>query len=85
MGGPGVGTTCLPTSQALKHGVADITVTPPNTSSIHPSRLIVGVAPDGTHEVFIHTRGSIATAPVVNEVFVWRDSIAAPPDFFALR
>lgn len=82
----GVGTTCAPSSEALVHGIASITITPFRpTPGVRPSRLIVGVAPDGTHEVLVHTRGEVDTGPVVNEVFVLRDSVDAPPDFLALR
>jgi hypothetical protein len=84
--GMGVGTTCAPTSEAVEHGIASITVTPPGPAShIPPSRLIVGVAPDGAREVLVHTHGAIATVPVVDEVFVLRDSVAAPPDFLTVR
>lgn len=82
----GVGTTCAPTAEAVQHGIASITITPLRPApGIRPSRLIVGVAPDGAREVLVHTHGAVATVPVVDEVFVLRDSVAAPPDFFALR
>lgn len=82
----GVGTTCAPSSEALQHGIASITITPFRpTRGVRPSRLIVGAAPDGTREVLVHTHGAVETAPVVNEVFVSRDSVDAPPDFLALR
>jgi hypothetical protein len=86
LGSPGVGTTCAQTSQAIEHGIANITIKrAPFGSSVGQSRLIVGMAPGGTRKVLVHTRGSVATVPVAGEVFVLRDSIAAPPDILTLR
>ncbi len=86
LGSPGVGTTCARTSQAVGHGIANIAVRrAPFGSSTGQARLIVGVAPDGAREVLVHTRGSVATAPVAGTAFVLRDSIAAPPDVLTLR
>jgi hypothetical protein len=86
MGNPGIGTTCAQTSQALRHGVAAITVARAVPGShVPPGRLIVGVAPDGARQVVVHTQGSVETVPVIDEVFVLRDSMVAPPDFFAPR
>jgi hypothetical protein len=83
MHGPGVGTTCAATSQAIAHGIADISITLPGAA--HRTRVIVGVAPDGTREALVHTRGAIAAAPVHDEVFVLRDLTLAPPDVISLR
>lgn len=86
LGSPGVGTTCARTSQAIGHGIANIAVRrAPFGSSTGQARLIVGVAPDGARKVLVHTRGSVATAPVSGTVFVLRDSTAAPPDVLTLR
>jgi hypothetical protein len=83
---PGVGTTCTPTAQAIEHGVVYVSITPPNPAAhVAPSRLVVGVAPDGVREVLVHTRGLVAKVPVVDAVFMRRDAVAAPPDFVALR
>jgi hypothetical protein len=86
MGSPGVDTNCAKTSEALKHSIAEITIARAVPGSgIPPGRLIVGAAPDGVREVLVHTHGSVATVPVVEGVFVSRDSIVAPPDFLTLR
>jgi hypothetical protein len=86
MGSPGAGTTCAQTSQALEHGIADITIARGSPGSRIPhGRLIVGVAPDGVREVLVHTHGSVATVPVVDDVFALRDSATSPPDFSTLR
>jgi hypothetical protein len=83
MGGAGVGTTCAPTSQAIAHGIADISITLPGAA--HRARLIVGVAPNGVREVLVHTRGATATAPTHDGVFVLRDATLAPPDTISLH
>ncbi len=89
MGSPGAGTTCASTADAVAHGIADITVkgAAPGAASAHVARarLIVGVAPDGAREVLVHTRGRVATVPVVGEIFVLRDAVAAAPDFLRVR
>jgi hypothetical protein len=85
-GGPGISTTCEQTASALKHGIADITITLANPATHTPElRLIVGVAPDGTRQAIVHTRGMVETAPVLHGVFALSDSIVAPPDFFEMR
>jgi hypothetical protein len=85
-GGPGIGTTCARTASALEHGIADITITPADPATHTPElRLILGVAPDGTREAIVHTRGTAEKARVVRGVFALSDSIVAPPDFFEMR
>jgi hypothetical protein len=83
MGGPGVGTTCASTAQAVVHGIAACSITPPGVP--HRVRLIVGVAPDGTRAALVHMRGVITGVSVHGGVFVLRDSTLAPPDFISLR
>jgi hypothetical protein len=83
MHGPGVGTTCATTAQVIAHGIADISITLPGAA--HRFRLIVGVAPDGAREALVHTRGTIAVAPVHDEVFLLHDLTLAPPDLISLR
>jgi hypothetical protein len=83
MDGPGVNATCTNTAQAIMHGIATTSITPPGTS--HSVRLIVGVAPDGTREALVHTRGAIAGVRVRHTAFALRDSIAAPPNFISFR
>lgn len=84
----GVGTNCATTADALSHGVASITVSPPGTATRAPTagaRLIVGVVPDGIRKAHVDTRDTSATLPVVDGVFVLRDGVAAPPDVITLR
>ena len=86
LGTPGVSTTCAPTAHAVGHGIASIAISPPKPASSGPgSRLIVGVAPDRTREIRVHTHGSVETTPVLEGIFVVRDSLAAPPDLLTLR
>jgi hypothetical protein len=86
LGNPAVGTTCARTAHALAHGIASITVAMPNDAAhVVQSRLIVGVAPDGAHEVQVHTHGVVATAPVVGTTFVLRDALIGPPDRLTWR
>lgn len=86
MGSNTIGTACARASQARQHGVAAITVARAVPGShVKAGRLIVGLAPDGAHQVVVHTRGFTETVPVRNEVFVLHDSTAAPPDFFTPR
>jgi hypothetical protein len=75
-------TTCTPTAQALRHGVAMTTLT--STANV-PSRLIVGVAPDGASRARIHTKHSVSTVAIEQTIFVARDSLAAPPDRIDMR
>jgi hypothetical protein len=83
---PGVGTTCARTAQAIEHGIAAVTIAPARPAArVAPSRLIVGVTPDGTRTVLVHTHEAVAKVPVVDTVFVRHDSIAAPPDLLTLR
>lgn len=82
----GVGTICAKTRQVLHDGFASVAITPADrTPEGRPSRLIVGVAPDGTRKVLIHTRGSVATAPVADGLFVHRDAVGITSDFLTLR
>jgi len=83
---PGVGTVCARTEQAIQQGVATVSFAPaePGAAGV-PKRLLVGVAPDDAREALVHTHGSVATVPVVDDVFVLRDSAQAPSDFIALR
>ena len=83
MGGLSVSATCVKTAEATVHGIAATSLTPPKAP--HPARLIVGVAPDGTREALVHTRGVVTTVPVRSETFVLRDATLAPADFISLR
>jgi hypothetical protein len=85
-GTPGATTICGSTRQAIEEGIATVTLTPAErVPAGAPTRLVVGVAPDGTREALVHTHGSVAAVPVVRGVFVLRDSARATSDFVELR
>jgi len=82
----GAETVCGSTRQAIKEGIATISFPPVERAAPNRlARLLVGVAPDGAHEALVHTRGSVAVVPVVQSVFVLRDSVRAPSDRIELR
>lgn len=84
-GTPGAGTVCGSIRDAIAEGVATVSLKPAERSpSGVPSRLIVGVAPDGTRAVRVHTRWSVATVPVTGGVFVLRDAMTVPSDSLQL-
>lgn len=86
MGSHTLGTVCARASQARRRGIAATAITRAVPGShVKAGRLIVGLAPDGAKQVVVHTRGSTETVPVRDEIFVLRDSTAAPPDFFMPR
>ena len=85
-GTPGAATVCGSTHQAIAEGIVTISFAPAERASAGaPTRLVVGVVPDGTREARVHTHGSIAAVPVVRGVFVLRDAVRAPSDFVELR
>ncbi|HKG38991.1 MAG TPA: hypothetical protein VKB25_08380 [Conexibacter sp.] len=85
-GTPGAGTVCGSTRQAIREGIATISFTPAERAPAGaPTRLVVGVAPEGTRDVLVHTHGSVTATPVVRGVFVLRDSVRVPSDFVELR
>jgi hypothetical protein len=72
---------CAETKEVIAHGIFLAFL------SSHPKRLvygghrfIVGVIPDGFHEVTVDTLGSKVKVPVVRGVFVRRDDARASPD-----
>ena len=85
-GTPGAGTVCGGTRQTIEEGIATISFTPAERAPAGtPTRLLVGVAPDGTREALVHTHDSVTPVSVVRGVFVLRDSARAPSDFVELR
>jgi len=83
---PGIAIICARTQQALKQGFGSISLKSAERAPAGmPTRLLVGIAPDDARTALVHTKGSVATAPVVNGVFVLRDSVRAPSDFIELR
>ncbi len=85
-GTPGIATVCGRTQQAIEQGFGTISFTPKGRAHDGmPTRLLVGIAPDDARTALVHTKGTVAAVPVVNDVFVLRDSIRAPSDFTELR
>lgn len=83
---PGVATVCARTEQVIKQGFGTISFTPIGQAPAGmPMRLLVGIAPDDARTALVHTKGTVAAVPVVNGVFVLRDSVRAPSDFTELR
>jgi hypothetical protein len=83
MGSIGVGATCAKTAEVMVHGIAAVSITPPEAP--HRTRLIAGVAPDGTRQVLVNTDGVTTAVPVRAGAFALRDSTLAPPEFISLR
>jgi hypothetical protein len=79
-GSAAVTETCTSTRRAIAHGVfftslAETSAAPATT------RLVVGLVPDRTHRVRIHTTGAAAmTATVASNTFALRDRVADPAD-----
>jgi len=83
---PGIVTICARTQQVIKQGFGTISFAPAEqTAAGMPTRLLVGIAPDDARTALVHTKGSVAAVPVVNGVFVLRDSLRGPSDFTELR
>jgi len=76
---------CTTTNAALRRGVAIVTLGQPRGFSGRAARLTVGMAPDGTHTVVVHTAGSTTSAPVADGVFVVHDLATDPPDKLTFR
>jgi hypothetical protein len=47
-------------------------------------RTIVGIAPDTTNEIRVHTEDATAVVPASEGVFTLQDTVMKPPDNFAL-
>lgn len=77
---PAIGTVCATVDQALHHGVANTSLDP-NSGR----RIIVGVAPDGTHAVLVRSGISATSVRVRHGSFVLRDRVSSPPDRLTLR
>jgi hypothetical protein len=81
--GLSAGISCTPTDYALSHGLETILLSP--SGSARSSRLIVGMAPEGTRAVIAKAGESRIRIPVgKNGVFVRRDGRIDPPDNFTL-
>ena len=78
--------SCATTDDALAHGVAAVLIRAAPTSGNTPdNRLIVGVAPDRARNALVQTAGWVTTVPVLDNVFMLRDSATDPPDSMTLR
>lgn len=83
---PGPVMICASTQGVIKHATGTITFTPARYAPAGmPTRLLVGIAPDDAHTALVHTKRSVATVPVINGVFVLRDSQRGPSDSLELR
>ncbi|MBS1870376.1 MAG: hypothetical protein JSS99_12010 [Actinobacteria bacterium] len=85
-GTPGIVTVCASTREVLQHGLGTISF--PSAGPTHagpPTRLLVGIAPDGARAALVHTDGSVAAVPVVGGVFVLRDSRQGASESIELR
>ena len=68
-----VGTICSTLHRALRHGLYACFLSSPATNAVTLSRVIIGVAPDGTREVVVYTDGTPVRIPVVHGIFKRRD------------
>jgi hypothetical protein len=75
-----VGTVCASVNQALRHGIANTSLDP-----VSGRRIIVGVAPKGTHTVLLQSGASTTSVSVRRGRFVLRDTVSSPPDRLTLR
>jgi len=75
---------CAPTETALAHGVVAASLQEASVAA-PARRLIVGVVPDGTTEVVVHTEEMTSRVETAHHIFVKRDSVEKPPDVVSLR
>lgn len=81
--GDSAGINCTPTEHALGYALAVVVFrkTPgPERRGPPDRRLVIGISPDPTRRIRIHTLDSVATVPVVDGVFTLRDRVIGPPD-----
>jgi hypothetical protein len=80
-----VGMACATNDQAAVRGVATILLTArPGDPSVPRSRIVIGIAPDGTRAMHVKTGASRTTVAVTEQgVFVLRDALTRPPDLIA--
>jgi len=77
--------TCATTKAALQHGVAIVRLGQAKVVDEPAARLTVGMAPDGSRTVVIHTGAMMTTGAVANGVFAVRDMATDPPDELTFR
>lgn len=75
-----IGTVCGIVNQALRRGIANTSVNP-----VSRRRVIVGVAPQGTHAVLLQSGAETISVRVRHGRFVLRDAVLSPPDQLTLR
>jgi hypothetical protein len=77
---PAIGTVCASVTQALRHGVANTSLDP-----VSGRRVIVGVAPKGTHTVLLQSGRVTRPVRTRRGYFLLRDDLSAPLDQITLR
>jgi hypothetical protein len=90
----GVGQACTPTREALKSGlfITTMSADPRSEGEAFPwmpnkptQRVVMGVVPDGTRAVRVHTpRSAAAWSRVSQNVFTLRDRALDPPETITL-
>lgn len=78
-----VATVCDTVVNVQRHGLA-ISFLSANTVSEMPTRIIVGMAPDGTRHVTEYSRDSTVQLEVSNGIFELQDFGRDPPEEFRL-
>ncbi len=82
----GIAAICARTQTVIRHGTGTITFVPAGQAPARtPTRLLIGVAPDDARTALVRTGRSVASVPVVDGVFVLRDSMRRPSDSIELR
>jgi len=81
----GIGQTCAPLRNVLKEGVFITTLSASSKRRRPAQRVVIGVVPDGTRAVRVHTPGSApALSTVQQNVFALRDGARDPAEGLAL-
>lgn len=75
-----IGTVCATVNQALRRGIANTSLDP-----VSRRRVIVGVAPQGTHAILLQSGAETFSVRVRHGRFVLRDAVLLPPDQLTLR
>ncbi len=77
---------CAKTRHAVDHGVAAVLLREDRAAMPGVStgqRTIVGIAPDTTNEIRVHTEDATAVVPASEGVFTLQDTVMKPPDNFS--
>jgi hypothetical protein len=81
----GLGQVCASRREALRHGVTITSLLSVSPSARPSERSIVGIVPDHTRAVVIHTGKEAVRTQAYQNVFAVRDDLAIPPDRITLR